>query len=122
MSAFPVAGAPTKCSAKKSVLGSWQFEIVAQRLAFVFAAENSAPLQFWHHAVNEIIKPPWKIWKLYREAIGAFGPQPFLHFFGNRCGSADHCKSGVAAEALRELPHGKVFALREIDRALASAL
>jgi hypothetical protein len=58
---------------KKSVLGPWQFEIVAQRFAFVFATENSAPLQFRHHAVDEIIKPSWKIWKLYREAVGAFG-------------------------------------------------
>src|ERR1700748_419908 len=108
-------------SSKKSVLGPWQFEIVAQRLAFVFATENSAPLQFRHHAVDEIVKPSWKIWKLYREAVGALGHEPFLHFFGNGCGSADHCKSGVAAEPLRELPHGEVFALREIDRSLLAA-
>jgi len=28
----------------------------------------------------------------------------------------------MAAKALRELPHGEVFALREIDRALPAAL
>jgi hypothetical protein len=64
VSAFPLVGAPTKSPIKKSVLGPWQFEIVAQRLAFVFATENSAPLQFRHHAVDEIIKPSWEIWKL----------------------------------------------------------
>src|SRR5262249_61408587 len=48
ISASAIAGRPPR--SKKSVLGPWQFEIVAQRLAFVFATENSAPQQFRHHA------------------------------------------------------------------------
>src|SRR5438445_4221196 len=107
---------------KKLVLWSWQPEIVAQCFSFVFAPENSASLQFRHHAINKIIEPTWQVRKLQREAVGALRHQPLLHLVGNRCGRANHCEPGMAAEALSELPHGKVLPLGKIDRALPAAL
>src|SRR5262249_287012 len=109
VSAFPLVGAPTKWLIKK--ICSWVLAIRDYRAASCLRIRDG---KFRAAAILEPRgrrnhQAPWKIRKLYREAIGAFGPQPFFHFFGNRCGSADHCKSGVAAEALRELPHGKLF-------------
>ncbi len=45
--------------------------------------------------------------------------EPFLHLVGDRRGRADEGEPAIAAEALRELADGQVFASRQFDDALA---
>ncbi len=58
---------------EKPVLRPRQAEIFAQRLALVFAAEDAAPLQFRHHAIDEVVEPAGQVRELHGEAVGAFG-------------------------------------------------
>ena len=48
--------------------------------------------------------------------------EPFLHLVGDGRGRADHCEPGIAAEALGELPHRELLALRQLDSPLPAAL
>src|SRR6516162_2281096 len=73
------AGADRGTRSKKPVLWPGQSKILPERLAFVFAPENSPPLQFRHHAIGKIIKPTREVRKLYRKTIGTPGREPFLH-------------------------------------------
>src|SRR6185369_2373765 len=68
---------------EKPVRGPRQAEILAQRLAFVLAPKQAAPLQFRHHAADEIVEPAGQVRKHHREAVGAFGGEPFLHLIGD---------------------------------------
>ena len=94
----------------------------AQRLAFIFAPEQTASLQFRHHAFDEIVEPAGQVGKHHGGAAGPFGEEPFLHFVGDGLGRADHGEAGIAAEALGELAHGQVLLTVLIDRPLATAL
>src|SRR5262249_8549623 len=86
---------------EKSVRRPRQAEIFAERLAFVFPPEQTAPLQFRHHALDKIVEPAGQVGKHHGETVGAFGGEPFLHLIGNGRGCADHGKPGIAAKALR---------------------
>ena len=46
---------------EKPVLRPRQAEILAQRPAFVFGAEDAAPLQFRHHLRAEILEPAGQV-------------------------------------------------------------
>src|ERR1700730_4381302 len=107
---------------KESVLRARQSEILAQRLALIFAPENSAPPQLRHHPPDKIIEAAGKIGKLDGEAVRALARQPFLHLVRNARGRANHGQPGMAAEPLRELRHGEVLASGEIDRPLPATL
>src|SRR5215470_18703162 len=99
-----------------------QAEVFAQRRAFVLAAEDAAPLQPRHHAVDEVVEPARQIGEHDGEAVGAARLQPLLHLLGDGLRRADHGEAGIAAEPLRELAHREVLALRQRDRALTAAL
>src|SRR5262249_12738490 len=107
---------------EKSVCRPRQTEIFAQRRALVFPPEQTAPLQFRHHALDEIVEPAWQVGKHDCETVGAFGGEPFLHLVGDGRGRADHCEPGMAAGALGELPHREFLALRQLDSPLPAAL
>ena len=47
--------------------------------------------------------------------------QPFLHLIGNHRRRAEHRRPAIAAEPLRELPHGQVLPLCQGDGAFATA-
>ena len=42
-------------SLEKPVLGPGHAQVLAQGLAFVFRAEDTAALQFWHNRVDEVV-------------------------------------------------------------------
>src|SRR5262249_11845669 len=108
--------------AEEPVLRPRQAEILPQRPAFVVAPEQAAPLQFRHHAVDEVVEPAGQVGELHREAVGAFGGEPFLHLVGDGLGRPDHGEAGKAAETLGELSDGEVFPPRQVDRPLPPAL
>src|SRR5215813_3126050 len=90
---------------EETVLRPRQAEVLAQGLALVLAAEDAAALQLGHHPVDEIIEPAGQIGEHDREAVGAAGLQPLLHFVGDGRGRADHGDSFIAAAPLSELSH-----------------
>src|SRR5262245_64940378 len=61
---------------EKSVCRPRQAEIFAQCLALVFTPEQTAPLQFRHHALDEIVEPAGKVGKHDCESVGDFGGKP----------------------------------------------
>src|SRR6516162_10742507 len=107
---------------EKSVCRPRQAEIFAQRLAFVFTPEQTTPLQFRHHSLEEFVEPAGQVGEHDCETVGAFGGEPFLHLVGDGRGRADHGEPGIAAKALGELAHRELLALRELDRTLPAAL
>src|SRR5215510_3467654 len=107
---------------EKSVCRPRQTEIFAQRRALVFPPEQTAPLQFRHHALDEIIEPAGQVGEHDGETVGGFGGEPFLHLIGDGRGRADYGETGIAAKPLGELAHGELLALCELDRALPAAL
>src|SRR5215216_5512633 len=115
----------TQCKWKFSEISvRWplQAEILAQGLSLVFAPEQSPPLQLRHHAVDEIVEAAGEVREHHGESIAGFRREPLLHLVGDARRRADDRQPGIAAEPLRQLPHGQLLALRQIDRALASAL
>ena len=98
-----------------------QAEVFAQRLAFIFATEQAAALQFGNDLIDEIVETAGQIREHDGKAVRAFGLKPFLHFVGDGLCGADHGKAGIAAEPLRELPHGEVFSASKLDGALPPA-
>src|ERR1700677_1801942 len=101
---------------------AWQPEIFPERRAFVITPEKSATLEFRYDAIDEIVKSSGQIGKHDVEAIGGIGEKPFLHLVGDCGRGADECQSAVAANPLRELAHGQILALCQINDPLASAL
>src|SRR5262247_375170 len=97
---------------EKSVGRPRQAEIFAQRCAFVVPPEQTAPLQFRHHALDEIVEPAGQVGKHDCETVGAFGDEPLLHLVSDGRGRADHGETGIAAKALGKLPHRELLALR----------
>ena len=63
--------------------GRLQAEIFAQRLAFVFGAEQAAPLQFGDHHVDEIVEPAWQERRHDVEAVAAILAEPLFHHVGD---------------------------------------
>jgi hypothetical protein len=49
------------------------------------------------------------------EAVAAFAEQPLLHLVRHRFRRAHHGEAGIAAEPLRELPHGQILTPGEPD-------
>ena len=53
----PVVRAGGESQGEEAVLRPRQAEVLAQRLALVFAAEHAAALQLRHHAFDEVVEP-----------------------------------------------------------------
>ena len=107
---------------KKPILGPRQTQIFAQRRAFVFAAEQAAPLQLGNDLDAKIFEPARQIREHHRKAVGALGLDPLLHLVRDGRGCADHGKAGKAAEPLRKLAHGQILPAAERNRALTPTL
>src|ERR1700759_5428537 len=90
--------AMTKGSVLKEPIGRpRQTEIFAQGRAFVFAAEQAAPLQFGNDLLDEIFEAARENRKHDGKPVGAFGLEPLLHLVGNGLWRADHREAGIAA-------------------------
>src|SRR5690349_14313408 len=107
---------------EEAVLRARQAEVLAQRPAFVLAAEEAAALQLRHHAVDEIVETARQVGEHDGEPVRAVRLEPLLHLVGDRLRRADYREARIAAEPLRELAHGEVLAPGKRDRALAPAL
>src|SRR6185369_9304319 len=107
---------------KEPVRWARQSQVIAQRDAFVVAAEQPTALKLGNDAVDKVVEAAGQIREHHSEAVRAFARQPLLHLIGDRCRRADHGKAGIAAKPLRQFAHSQVLALGESDRALASAL
>src|SRR5262245_22163988 len=79
---------------EKSVCRPRQAEIFAQRRAFVVPPEQTAPLQFRHHALHEIVEPAGKVGEHDCETVGAFG--------GEHCSISSAMVAGVPTMARPE--------------------
>ena len=81
---------PRLCSDReKAVLRPWQPQIFTQRPALIFAPEEPAPLQFRHHAIDEIVQPLRKIGEHDVEAVAGLADQPLFHLIGDAGRRAD---------------------------------
>jgi UDPglucose 6-dehydrogenase len=107
---------------KETIARPRQAEIFAQRPALVFAAEQPAALQLRHDQADEIVEPAGQIWEHDREAVARLGSAAIPPFRRRWFRRADHGEAGIAAEPLRELPHGELFPRRHRDHPLARAL
>src|ERR1700722_16015668 len=105
-------------SFKEPVFRPRQAEIFAQRLAFIFAPEDFALLQFGYDFVDEIVEPGRQIREHDVKAVAAETGQPFLHLIDNGLWRPDERQPAIAADALRELAYREFFAGGEVDLAL----
>src|SRR5258708_19990631 len=103
LSACPVV---ERIGSEKSVGRPRQAEIFAQCFALIFAPEQTAPLQFRHHALDEIIEPAGQVGKHDGETVGAFGGEPFLHLIVDGPGRADYGETAIPAKPPRAPPPG----------------
>src|SRR5947209_17639567 len=75
---------------EKPVLGARQAEVFAQSLAFVFAAEEVAALEFGDDAVDDIVEAARDMREHDVEAVAGVAVEPFLHLVGDHRRGADH--------------------------------
>ena len=68
---------------KETVRWARQPQMFAQRDAFVFAAEQSAPLQLGNDAVDEVVEAAGQIWEHHGKTVRTLARQPLLHLIGN---------------------------------------
>src|ERR1700742_2074162 len=78
-------------------------EMVAQRRAGVFLAEDTTALQLGHDLVRDVVEPLRQVGKHHIEAVAAFGDEPFFHRIGDGLRRADEGEPAIAAEPLRKL-------------------
>ena len=107
---------------EKAVLRPRQTEVVAQGLAFVFATEEVAVLQFGDDAVDEIVEAARDPREHDVEAVAGVAVEPLLHLVGDHFGGADQREAAVAAGDLGQLADRQVVAPGALDDALAAAL
>src|SRR5450830_1129673 len=60
-----------------------QPQMIAQRAALIFGAEQAASLQLRHHQINEIIKSGREVGWHDVETIGSLSMEPFFQCIGN---------------------------------------
>src|SRR6202034_208429 len=98
-----------------AVGGVGQAEVFAERLAFVFLAEQPAPLQFGDQQVDDVLEPARESQRQDIEAVGCAAAEPKLQAIGDLRGRADHdAMAALAVNALDELANGEVLAPRQI--------
>src|ERR1700722_19524430 len=94
-----------------AVGGVGQAEVFAQRLAFVFLAEQTAPLQLGDQQVDDVLKPAREGQRQDIEAVGRAAAEPELQAIGDFHRRADHhAVAALAVNALDELANTEVLA------------
>src|SRR6266404_4428393 len=83
--------------AEEAVFGAGEAEVLAQGLAFVFAAEEVAALQFGDDLVDEIVEAARDPREHDVEAVAGIAQEPLLHLVGDHLGGADQSEATVAA-------------------------
>src|SRR5271169_949198 len=107
---------------EEAVLGARQPEILAQRLAFVFAAEEVTALELRHHLVDEVVEAARHIGEHDVEPVAGLAVEPLLHLVGSHRRSADERQPAIAAGDLRQLADRQILAPRALDDSFAAAL
>jgi hypothetical protein len=107
---------------EKAVFGAGEAEVFAQGLAFVFAAEEVAALEFGDDVVDEIVDAARDSGEHDVEAVAGVALEPLLHLVGDHLRGADHGEAAVAAGDLRQLADRQIVAPGTFDDALAAAL
>src|SRR2546430_9236203 len=110
---------PPRAVGEEGVFGAGEAEVLAQGLAFVFAAEEVAALQFGDDLVDEIVEAAGDIGEHDVERVAV---EPLLHLVGDHFGGADHGEAAIAASDLRQLADSQIVAPGAFDDALAAAL
>src|SRR6266446_3718457 len=108
--------------AEEAVLGAREAEVLTQGLAFVFAAEDAAALQFGDDPVDEIVEAAGNVREHDVEAVAGVAQEPLLHLVGDRLGGADQGEAAIAAGDLGQLAHRQIVAPGAFDDPLAAAL
>lgn len=67
-------------------LGSLQLEMIAQRGALVFGAEQTSLLKYQHHELYEILKTFVELGRHHVEAVGCVFAEPMLQRVGDAFG------------------------------------
>src|ERR1700730_18396496 len=108
--------------AEEAVFRAGQTEVLAQGLAFVFAAEEAAALQFGDDPVDEIVEAAGNVREHDVEPVAGGALDPFLHLVGDHRRSAHQGEAAIAAGDLGELTYRQIVAARAFDDTLAAAL
>jgi hypothetical protein len=99
-----------------AIHGARQPEVVAQRAALVFRAEQPTPLQLRHDLVGEFRQPARQPRRHDVETIGAFFFEPLLQLVRNARRRADHLLMAARArDAQIQIADRQVLAPREIE-------
>src|SRR6202022_1086028 len=108
--------------AEEAVLGARQAEIFAQGLAFVFAAEEAAALQFGDDPVDEVVEAARDMGEHDVEPVAGGALEPLLHLVGDHRRGTNQREAAIAAGDLGELTDRQIVAAGAFDDALAAAL
>src|ERR1700737_1388249 len=82
---------------EKAVFGAGQAEVFAQGLAFVFAAEEAAALQFGDDPVDEVVEAARDIGEHDVEPVAGGALEPLLHLVGDHRGRATPREGAIGA-------------------------
>jgi len=100
-----------------------QPQMLAQRLAFVFLAEDAAPLQLRHHQVDEVHKAGGQEGRYNIETIGALFDEPLLDQVRHCLHRAHRLHMAARhAELEHQLADREVLPARQIQLLLEAAL
>src|SRR5438445_7852122 len=107
---------------EKAVRGAGQAEILPQGLAFIFAAEEAAPLEFGDDPVDKVVEAARDVREHDVEPVAGVAIEPFLHLVGDHLGGADEREAAIAAGDLGELADSQIVPAGAFDDAFAAAL
>ena len=98
-------------------------QILAQRRAFIFAAEQATAAQFRQHEIDEIAKADRQMRRHDVKAIGGTACEPVLHLVGDLCRRADDLAvTARAGDPEIKLADRQVLAMSEIEQQALAAL
>src|ERR1700730_8589884 len=106
--------------AEEAVFRAGQAEIFAQGLAFVFAAEEAAALQFGDDPVDEVVEAARDMGEHDVEPVAGVAAEPFLHLVGDHRRGTNQREAAIAAGDLGELTDRQIVAAGAVEYAPAA--